>query len=570
MRTLKPGGTATALIALSVTFAFLAAGCSSSKSGSSGGTSPAAQTLPASDTNAVPYAQVKSGGTLRLAINDYPAQYNFNQTDGTTTSVSAIMSALMPTPFLTDAVGTAYPDPAYISSYKVTPAAGSQPQVIELHLNPQAHWSDGTPITANDYITQWKATNGTNPAFDPSGTTGAGDIKDVAQGTDQFDVVYTFSTPFGEWPSLFGVIYPAKYNASPTEFDKGYLNAIPVTGGPFKLSKLNSGAQTVTLVRDPGFWWRPAKLDSIVFETLSDTAAVQALANGEIDNVAVTDVAQYDQVKNTPGIVARKAVSATWPAIMFNAKNPILADVQVRQALQEAVDRPAIITSQMKGLPVPAVPPLDNHILLPTQLGYANESGQYGQYSAGNAEKLLTEAGWVPGSGGVRYKAGKPLALTMLLQQGDTVGASIAQLVQVMYKQVGVKLTLQTIDANDYFTNYVEEGNFQIGLWEWEDAPYPISSSEPVFQQPQGTNVFQNFGAIGSAQVDSLFNKALINTDPAQSHRIADQADALIWQEGHDLPLFVEPDIEMQKATLANWGAFGLSLPDYTEIGFTS
>lgn len=570
MSTLEPRRAATALVALSVTFAFLATGCGSSTSPSPGGKPAAAQALPASDTNAVPYAQLKTGGTLRLSIGAYPAQYNFNQTDGTTTEVSTIMSALMPTPFLTDPSGTAYADPAYVSSYKVTPASGSQPQVIDLHLNPQAHWSDGTPITADDYITQWNATNGTNTAFDPSGTTGAGDIKSVTQGTNQFDVVYTFSTPFGEWPSLFGVIYPAKYNASPTEFDKGYLNAIPVTGGPFKLEQLNSAAQTVTLVRDPGFWWRPAKLDSIVFQTLTPTAAVQALANGEIDNVAVTDVAQYDQVKNTPGVVARKAVSANWPAIMFNAKNPILADVQVRQALQEAVDRPAIITSQMKGLPVPAVQPLDNHILLPSQLGYANESGQYGQYSPSNAEKLLSAAGWAPGAGAVRYKDGKPLALTLLLQQGDTVGASIAQLVQVMYKQVGVKLTLQTIDANDYFTNYVEEGNFQIGLWEWEDAPYPISSGEPVFQQPQGTNLFQNFGAIGSARVDALFNKALINTDPAQSHQIANQADALIWQEGHDLPLFVEPDIEMQKSTLANFGAFGLSLPDYTEIGFTS
>jgi peptide/nickel transport system substrate-binding protein len=56
----------------------------------------------------------------------------------------------------------------------------------------------------------------------------------------------------------------------------------------------------------------------------------------------------------------------------------------------------------------------------------------------------------------------------------------------------------------------------------------------------------------------------------ARSHAIADQADALIWQEGHDIPLFAEPDVEMQKSDLANWGAWGLGLPDYTAIGFTS
>ncbi|HEV2634096.1 MAG TPA: ABC transporter family substrate-binding protein [Actinocrinis sp.] len=562
--------TTASIIAVSVTFAFLATGCSSSSSGHTSGKAAPAPALPASDTNAVPYAQLKSGGTLRLAIGDYPSQYNFNQTDGTTTSISAIMSALMPTPFLTDATGTAYNDPAYVSGYQVTQASGAKPQVIELHLNPQAHWSDGTPITANDYITQWQATNGTNTAFDPSGTTGANDIKSVTQGSSPYDVVYTFSTPFGEWASLFGIIYPAKYNASPTEFDKGYLNAIPVTGGPFKLSALNTSGQTVTVVRDPSFWWRPAKLDSIVFETLSNTAAVQALANGEIDDVEVTDVAQYDEVKNTPGIAARKAISALWPALMFNAKDPLLTDSRVRDALQEAVNRPAIISSQMKGLPVPTVPPLGNHVLLPSQVGYADDAGQYGQYSPANAEKLLTAAGWVPGSGGIRAKDGKQLALTILLQQGDTVGSGVGQLLQVMYQQVGVKITLKTIDASDYFDDYVTKGNFQIGLWEWDDSPYPISGSEPVYQQPQGTNLFQNFGAIGSPQIDALFTKALVTTNIEQSHKLADQADALIWQEGHSLPLFVEPDIEMQKATLANWGAFGLELPDYTEVGFTS
>jgi peptide/nickel transport system substrate-binding protein len=86
----------------------------------------------------------------------------------------------------------------------------------------------------------------------------------------------------------------------------------------------------------------------------------------------------------------------------------------------------------------------------------------------------------------------------MLLQQGDSVGQSIAHLVQAMYQQVGLKFTLQTINQNDYFQNYVKEGKFQIGLWEWDDPPYPISGSQPVYQEPQGKNLIQNFGAVSS------------------------------------------------------------------------
>ena len=91
----------------------------------------------------------------------------------------------------------------------------------------------------------------------------------------------------------------------------------------------------------------------------------------------------------------------------------------------------------------------------------------------------------------------------MLLHQGDSVGQSIAHLVQAMYQQVGLKFTLQTINQNDYFQNYVEEGKFQIGLWEWDAPLYPISGSRPVYQEPQGKNLIQNFDAVSSPQIDA-------------------------------------------------------------------
>ena len=547
----------------------LSAGCSSSSSGSK---SDAVAALANQNINATPYADVKTGGTLRLAIGGFPSQYNFNQVNGETEAVSTIMAALMPTPFITTSAGVPENDPAYVASYQVVQADPAQkiPQSVTLELNPKAKWSNGQPITAHDYIVQWEALNGSNAKFDPAGTTGFNDIGDVTQGSSPYEVKYTFAAPFGEWASLFGIVYPASYNATPNEFDNGYLNKVPVTGGPFELGSIDSSSETVTVVRNPDFWWRPAKLDKIVFITLTEAAAVQALANNEIDDDQVFDVSQYDKVKSTPGVVARIAASETWPDIIFNAKNPVLSDVKVRQALEMAVDRPAIIKSQMQGLPVPTIQPLDNHILLPQQIGYKDDSGQYGQYDPTAAEKILTAEGWIPGAGGVRYKDGKPMQLTIDIQSGDDVGSGIAQLVQEMYTVVGFKTTIQTINANDYFNDYFDNGNFQIAIFEWTDPPYTISGAESAYQSPQGANVFQNPGGIYEPKIDQLFNQALDTTDVATSHAIADQADALIWQEGHDIPLFTEPDIEMQKADLANWGAWDLGLPDYTAIGFTS
>ena len=532
----------------------------------------AASALPAADINAVPYSEVKSGGTLRLAFNNFPSQFNVYQANGLTVASTTIMRSLMPTPFITNAQGNPVADPAYVTSYKVTDPDKAKhiAESVTLNLNPKAVWSNGEPITAHDYVVQWQALNGTNPKFDSVGTTGYADIGSVTQGSNKYQVTYTFSTPFGEWYSLFGTVYPAQYYEAPDGFDNGYLDRIPVTGGPFVVQSIDRAAETITLARNPRFWWREAKLSSIVVDTLSETAAVQALANGELDDYAVSDAADYDKVKDTPGIKARIASSSTWIDLIFNAKNSVLDSQPVRQALEMAVNRQAVIASQMKGLPVTGVEPMGNHILLPQQQGYENESGEYGADDPTGAGKLLTEAGWTVGAGGYRYKDGKRMALTITIPSGSNIGLSIVQLVQAMYKSIGVQTTIQTVNASDYYDDYYANGNYEITLLGWANSPYPISGSYPLYETPAGGSGSQNTGGISSSSVDALFGQALGDADVSQARTLADRADALIWQEGHDLPLYVQPNIEMEKADLANWGAFGLGQPDYTAIGYTS
>ena len=85
----------------------------------------------------------------------------------------------------------------------------SPKQVVTYRLNPKAIWYDGTPITAQDFIAQWKAQSGTNTAFQTSSNTGYEQIESVVQGADKFEVVVTFKTPFADWKSLFWPLYPA-------------------------------------------------------------------------------------------------------------------------------------------------------------------------------------------------------------------------------------------------------------------------------------------------------------------------------------------------------------------------
>ena len=122
------------------------------------------------------------------------------------------MAAMMPALLVSDAKANLSFNPDFVTSVKVT---SQSPQTIEYKINPKAKWSDGKPITAADFIAQWKALNGTNGKFDPPSTSGYDQIADVKQGTDQYDVITTYSKTYAEWQGLFSPLYPAATNSTP-------------------------------------------------------------------------------------------------------------------------------------------------------------------------------------------------------------------------------------------------------------------------------------------------------------------------------------------------------------------
>src|SRR5690606_5730287 len=99
------------------------------------------------------------------------------------------------------------------------------------------------------YRSQWTALRGRDVRYRVAATTGYQDIADVRRGKDDFQVVITFATPFGDWRSLFGPLYPQETTSSPHSFNTGWLNRIPITAGPFRFAGFDRRAKTITLVR---------------------------------------------------------------------------------------------------------------------------------------------------------------------------------------------------------------------------------------------------------------------------------------------------------------------------------
>ncbi|MCK2217757.1 ABC transporter family substrate-binding protein [Actinomadura sp. ATCC 31491] len=555
-------------LALALAAPLALAGCGGAPGGGAGGAGGAGddRTIKAFDINLQPRDRVKDGGTLRWGIGEFPSQWNRNHVDGNLAVAAAVSNALLPAPFASDEKAEIAPDRNYVLKAEVT--AQRPRQVVTYTLNPKAHWSDGKPITWADYQAQWQALNGRNPAYRIASATGYQDIEKVARGKDDHQVVVTFARPFGDWQALFGPLLPAATNSSPEAFNTGWLNKIPVTAGPFRFGGFDQTAKTITLVRDESWWGERAKLDRIVFRASEQDSLIGAFSNGELDIIDVGPSAPgYARAKATSGAQVRQAAGPDFRHFTFNGSSELLRDRGVRQALQLGINRQAIAQSDLQGLDWP-IALLDNHFFMNTQEGYQDNAGDLGAYNPGRARQLLDAAGWRL-NGAVRQKNGRPLELRFVVPSGVQISKQEGELAQSMLAQIGVKLNIQAVPSDDFFTSYIIPGNFDIAPFAYIGTPFPVSSSYGIYANaPDGKSWNANFGRTGSAAVDQAMSRAAQSLDPAEGRAAANAADRLLWQEVNVLPLYQRPQNVAVKESLANVGARGFYDLRYENIGF--
>lgn len=497
-----------------------ACGGSSSNSGSSNSAKP--------NTTAT----VKQGGTLTFASEKVPEGFNINTSADVTFDTGLQMDPLAPwafnnTPGLDVALNTDLLDSAELTN--------KTPQTVVYKIKQNAVWSDGVPITADDFIYNWKHQNGSDPNDDAATTTGYEDIDNTVGSDNGKTVTVTFKNTFGDWKALFSTLLPAHYMEKAGGWTKAIKEAPPaVSGGPYVVSQFVKG-NSLTLVRNDKYYGKRPALDQIVYRYITDSAAEpQALANNEVQMIyPQPQLDLIDQVKKIQGVKTETNLGLTFEHIDFNFKNSLLADIAVRKAIATGIDRQELLNATVKQFTDKAAV-LNNRMFMPSQKGYQDNAGGISKGDIAGAQKLLDAAGYTKGPDGIYAKNGQPLKFRYTVTQGNKLRERTEEIFIAQMKKVGI--AVDPVNTTKLGST-LSSGDFDIIQFGWVGTPFPVSSNQSIYLSTGG----QNYGKFVNADVDKLFPQAIREVDPQKANDTANQIDKILFDQMATLPLYQKP-----------------------------
>lgn len=511
------------------------------------------------DYNPQPYENIKDGGTYTTG-----GAFSGDDTQGQPWNVNSSLTGFRiwnlynPVTLTYSPAGELQVNKDYFTDVKSTTSGGNQQ--VTITINPKATFNDGTPIDWRAVETVWKTNNGKNSAYQIADATGYDRITSVTEGADDKQAVITFKGAYAAWPSLFfSVLHPKLADAK--LFNGAYSNQVQnqYGAGPYRVQSYDKNSKRLVLERNPSWWGKKGKLDKRILLDLTSEASKNAYKNGQVDYVATGDAEGLQQIKSVSGGELRRGGSPFQYSLFLNGKSPLLGDVKVRQAVQQAVNRSQIAKVQFQGLDYTEPLPGSN-LFFPFQKQYEDNIGKVLQPGTDKAAATLEAAGWRPGSDGIRTKDGKKLNLTYILYSTDPLSKATASALQQQLKAAGIGVTIKTISDAQWSTT-INGGRFDLIIsGNRATSPYGATSLSGFYGSKNANNITR----VGSAAVDSKIAAVNSIADPNAQASQANEVEREALKLFSVLPLYSGPSIYGVKKGLANVGAtiFNTPLPE--------
>ena len=475
---------------------------------------------------------------------------------------------------------------------EIVPAAAESWDVSEdgltytFHMNPDAKWSDGSKVTANDFEFTFKQMADPNTA---------------ATNAWLFDgVIVNFSEALynnGKTPDEIGVkaldeetleiqlVHPASYflqlvagsaypvnQAKYEEYGSEYGTAPDKTvyNGPLKVTSWNQNTEMVLEKNDQYWGQEDMQLDKVNYKVIQESStAVQAFINGELDVVGTSDT-NWGKTITAAGDSQEMTVPSSAPDFfMFNLKNEYLSNTKIRQALSIAFDRQEMVDTLRDGMSVPIYSMMPDTMKVGDKTYTELVDGK--NYFVTQMQEEYTDPKALLQEGLAELgKSTDPSQMTIRYASRGTseLSKKIGEwMKQVWEEKLGINVQIDMMEWNIMWDK-IDAGDYDIACGGW--GPY-YNEPSALLQLFEPVNGYFNADKTGWNNEDSqkfteLLNQAKDVVDDKEKAEIYLQAEQLVVGNALIAPMYLEASPTYVKNHVKNYYVTTNGLVDFSQV----
>jgi len=425
---------------------------------------------------------------------------------------------------------------AFDTDLKLGPAIADEwsqpdPTTYVFHLRPDVMFSDGTALTAEDvvYSMEWNI----DPANASQLAAFYAGVESIVATSDS-EITIKLSEPNAQF--IYTVAHMSGFVFSKSQYEKDPKNfgtpaLIPVGTGPYKVVSFTPD-QSVTLSVNPHYYGEQPKVASITLKTFTDAQAVQlAMRSGQIDGafeVPITSINQWKQIDSAQ-VITEPSLNVLM--LVMNVTRPPFNDVHVRRAVWHAIDREGLVKAALKGYGEVAnainPPEMWANLKSPDDVRTFYDTLTPPEFDMAKAKAEMAKSKYPKG-----FSISTQISSTVALM------APIAESLTNTLGELGIKLSVTTVDSSVYFSSYInQKNNFYVRAYA-PDFPDPVNYPYLFLYGANAVKNGMNAAEFKNPGFDGAIDTGLTAADPQARIDAIEQALRIVDDQVPIAPIF--------------------------------
>lgn len=393
-----------------------------------------------------------------------------------------------------------------------------------------AKFSDGSPITAGD------AAFSLLRIRDNKGSLWSDSYKviDTAEATDDKTLVVKLKNPSAPFLSTLALPNVSVLSKKAVEAGEDAFAELPTaSSGAFTVKEWRRGDRVI-LEKNPNFWQADrVKLDGVEWISVpDDNTRMLNVQAGQLDTAIFVPFSRVEELKKDPNLQVLIDTSTREDHLLINHEHGALAKKEVRQALDMAIDKQALVDTVTFGLGTVA------NSYIPKGALYYYADNLQRPYDPEKAKAMLAEAG------------ASDLTLNYVVRAGDEVVEQTAVLLQQQLAKAGVTVNINKVDPSQEWDMLVA-GDYDVGVNYWtNDILDPDQKTTFVVGHDSNNNYMTHYK---NDKVKDLVAAARLELDPAKREQMYIEIQKMAKNDVHWIDLYYSPYINVARKNVTDF-----------------